>query len=230
MEQAQVPGDIRDIAARQVERLAETVAGLTDADLVAPTRCSGWLVAHLLAHMRLGLAEHATSFAEPAKPGEHADRDYVSYWRDFPPAAEPPGYGGVRFHWANASAYTTADGMRGHFADTARAAAGLTRRAPEGSYRIQGHVMDAADILAMWTVEWVIHQLDLTAHLPGGRPAPSADAVALTARTLDGLLGRVPRPGWDDVTYILKGTGRVPIDEADREHLGDQAAAYPALG
>jgi hypothetical protein len=65
-----------------VERLAAVVAGLSDSDLVAPTLCAGWLAALQLMHMRLGLAEHALSFAEPAGPKNVVDRDYVSYWRD----------------------------------------------------------------------------------------------------------------------------------------------------
>ena len=119
-----LPGDIREIAAGQVERLADVVAGLSDADLVAPTLCAGWLAAHLLAHCRQGLAEHAVSFAQPAGPDEVTDRDYVTYWRDFPPLAEPVTFSQVRFHWTTASAYASADVMRQHFADTAGAAAG----------------------------------------------------------------------------------------------------------
>jgi hypothetical protein len=30
--------------------------------------------------------------------------------------------------------------------------------------------------------------------------------------------------------YVLKGTGRIPLDAADREFLGEQAAAFPAFG
>jgi uncharacterized protein (TIGR03083 family) len=192
-----LPERIRDIAAGQVERLAALVAGLSDSDLVAPTLCSGWLAAHLLMHMRLGLAEHALSFV---------DRDYVSYWRDWPPAAEPVTYAQARFHWANASAYASADLLREHFADTARQAAGMSRNAPAGIFRLQGHVMDADDILAMWTTEWVIHQLDLTARLPGERLAPRRDALTLALRTLDELTGSPARPpAWDPATYLLKG-------------------------
>jgi hypothetical protein len=111
---------MREIAAGQVERVADVVAGLSDADLVAPTLCDGWLAAHLLVHMRLGLAEHATSFAEPAGPEDVIDRDYVSYWRDWPPGNRPATYASARFYWANGSAYATAPaastchGGRGH--------------------------------------------------------------------------------------------------------------------
>jgi uncharacterized protein (TIGR03083 family) len=228
---ASLPHGIRDVAAAQVERLAEAVAGLSDADLVAPTRCAGWLAAHLLVHVRLGLAEHATSFLEPAGRDEASDRDYVSYWRDWPPSPEPASYARVRFHWANGSAYATADGARRHVADTARQAAGMSRQAPDGLFRFQGHVLAAADILAMWTVEWVVHQLDLTAYLPGDRPAPADRALALTVATIDGLTGTGARPpGWDDRMYVLKGTGRVPLEESERGFLGERAARFPAFG
>lgn len=226
-----LPANIREIAARQAERLADVVAGLSDADLVAPTLCAGWLAAHLLMHCRLGLAEHAVSLAEPAGPGEAADRDYVSYWRDWPPAAEPAQFAGVRYHWAAASAYPTADSLRRHFADTARQAAGMSRQAPDGHFRFQGHVMAARDIAAMWTVEWVIHQLDLTAFLPGDRLAPTDEALALAVRTVDELTGGPGRPmAWDAATYLAKGTGRLPLDAADQEFLGARAAAFPAFG
>ncbi len=119
---------MREIAAEQVERLAEVVAALSDADLAAPTLCAGWLAAHLLAHVRLGLEEHATSFAEPAGPVDVVDRDYVSYWRDWPPGNRPATYDQVRFYWATGGAYATADGLRRHFADTARQAAGMSGR------------------------------------------------------------------------------------------------------
>ena len=121
----------------------------------------------------------------------------MSYWRDWPPAAEPVTFGQARFYWATGSAYASAGSLRRHFADTARQAAGLSRHAPTGIFRLQGHVMAAEDILAMWTVEWVIHQLDLTAHLPGDRLAPRRDALTLALRTLDDLTGgpSARRPG-----------------------------------
>jgi Mycothiol maleylpyruvate isomerase N-terminal domain len=240
-----LPTDIRELTAAQAEVMSDLVAGLSDAELIFPTRCAGWLAAHLLVHVRLGLAEATGSFAEPTD--EPADRDYVSYWRDWPAPAEPPTFGQVRWHWANASAYGNAGMFRDHFTGTARQAAGVSRHAPTGRFSLQGHVMAAEDILAMWTVELVVHQFDLIAYLPGSRPGPLPEALSLTARTLDGLVGGAvggaaggavggpvggaERPGgWDDATYVLKGTGRVPLDAADREFLGDRAAAFPALG
>jgi hypothetical protein len=133
-----LPGDIREIAARQVERLAAVVAGLSDTGLVAPTLCAGWLAAHLLAHCRQGLEEHATSCAAPAGPGDAADRDYVSYWSDAPAVAEPATYARVRYYWTAGGACATADGPRHHCAATARQAAGMSRQGPTGIFRFRG--------------------------------------------------------------------------------------------
>ena len=107
----------------------------------------------------------------------------------------------------------------------------MSRQAPDGDFRLQGHVMAAGDILAMWTVEWVVHQLDLTAYLPGRPLAPTDEALALAVRTLDELAGGAERPmSWDPATYMLKGTGRLPLDDAERAFLGGRAAAFPAFG
>ncbi len=141
----------------------------------------------------------------------------MSYWRDFPAGAEPAAYGQTRYYWAAGSAYATAGSLRRHFAATARQAAGMSRQAPAGLFRLQGHVMAAEDILAMWTVEWVIHQLDLTAYLSGDRLAPGDDALALALRTIDELTGGASPPdGLDAGRYLLKGTGRLPLDDAER--------------
>jgi uncharacterized protein (TIGR03083 family) len=225
-----LPGHIRELAAEQIDVVSDLVAGLSDGDLVAPTRCAGWLAAHLLVHVRIGLAETTGSFAVPAGPDEPVDRDFVSYWRDWPPSADGVGFGTVRWHWANASAYSVATEFRRHFTDTARAAAGVSLHAPAGRFRFQEHVMEAEDILAMWTVELVVHQFDLTGYLPGSY-GPLPGALALTVSTLNGLIGAGERPpSWDDTCYVLKATGRVALDDADREFLGERAEAYPAFG
>src|SRR5215469_7135836 len=162
-----LPGHIRQLAAEQVNVVSDLVDGLSDGDLVAPTRCAGWLTAHLLVHLRIGLTETTGSFAEQAGPDEPADRDFISYWRDWPASTDPVSFSTVRWHWANASAYSVGSELRRHFRDAARAAAGVSLHAPAGRFRFQGHVMEAEDILAMWTVELVVHQFDLTAYLPG---------------------------------------------------------------
>jgi hypothetical protein len=57
------------------------------------------------------------------------------------------------------------------------------------------------------------------------------EALSLTVRTLDLLAGASDRPPWwEDVTYVLKATGRVPLEPADHEFLGERAARYPMFG
>jgi hypothetical protein len=82
----------------------------------------------------------------------------------------------------------------------------------------------------MWTVEWVIHQLDLTAFLPGDRLAPDDEALALAVRTVDELTGGPGCPmAWTQAAYVLKGTGRLPLEPSEVEFLGPRATAFPAF-
>lgn len=201
-----LPPDIRDIAAAQVEALAAATASLDDAGLVSPTACSGWL---------------AAAFADPTD--EPADRDYVSYWTEWKPSDQASSFSDVKYYWASAAAYGSADGLRRHLADRAHVAAAASRNAARGRFSHLGHVMEAEDILAIWAVEFVVHQLDL------GVGAPASRAVDLAVWTIDELTGGRVSP-WDDYTYISKGTGREPLTSADREALGERAAGFPAFG
>jgi hypothetical protein len=36
--------------------------------------------------------------------------------------------------------------------------------------------------------------------------------------------------GWDELTYVLKGTGRLPLSDADRRSLGPEADRFPLFG
>jgi hypothetical protein len=49
-------------------------------------------------------------------------------------------------------------------------------------------------------------------------------------RVLDGLLGSPMPGGWDDQAYALKGTGRVPVTEADRSGIGALADRLALFG
>jgi hypothetical protein len=45
------------------------------------------------------------------------------------------------------------------------------------------------------------------------------------------VTGGVTRPmAWNPAAYVLKGAGRLPLDEAERAFLGDRARAFPAPG
>ena len=63
-------------------------------------------------------------------------------------------------------------------------------------------------------------------------PEPDPEGLQVTARTLDGLFGPDAWDviGWDTTTYVLKATGRLPLDEDDLEMLGPHASRLPLLG
>jgi hypothetical protein len=90
----------------------------------------------------------------------------------------------------------------------------------------QGHALTVADFAATLAVEAAVHYLDLTVALPG-TPAPEPASLALVRRVLGGLLGAPVPALWDDVTAALKGTGREPLTEADRQALGPSAGKLP---
>ena len=74
----------------------------------------------------------------------------------------------------------------------------------------------------MRKVEWVIHQRERTANLPGDRLAARADAFTLTGTlTSSPAIPPARRPG----ALLFEGV----LDDAERGFLGDHAAAFPAL-
>ncbi len=78
-------------------------------------------------------------------------------------------------------------------------------------------------------MEAAVRYLDLTVALPSA-PAPDPQSLAPVRRVLDGLLG-IPMPGgWDDRTYALKGTGRIPVSAAERSAIGALADRLPLFG
>ncbi len=85
------------------------------------------------------------------------------------------------------------------------------------------------DFMATLAVEAAVHYLDLNVGLSAA-PPPDPLSLALVRRVLDGLLG-TPLPGpWDDISYALKGTGRVPVTPADRAEIGPLADRLPLFG
>ncbi len=212
--------------------VTDLIAGRTDRDFERPTRCEGLAVGPLLVHVLLDAQRALMAFATPAQPP--ADRDFVTYWTDFPaqtgPRPEPDP--SVAFVTRVASAYAhPARGLAEHWRDTAEAAGRAAAAAPPDGYiETQGHVLAVPDFIATLVFEATVHHLDLGLELSG--EAPPDDALDLVAQTLDGLAGADPRAatGWDDRTYALKSTGRLPIDQDENDILGDVAVRFPLMG
>ena len=168
-------GDVRGILGNELDVLCDIVADLSDAELILASGCVGWRVADVLVHVRMGAEALFAGLASPAS--DEPDRDFVSYWRDWP-AQQAPGYSDVRATWAMAAVYSSGDGLRAHFGDVVRAAARAARDAGSGIVRFQEHVLETDDLLAIWVVEFALHHLDLVVEM-SERPLPTAGALAL---------------------------------------------------
>ncbi|SRR6266536_304426 len=217
---------------RAYGQVTEAVHSLNDADFARPTRCPGMAVGPLLVHLLYDAQRALTAFASPttAQP----DRDFVTYWHDFPPRAEGAPEPDTTFEQKIASAYRKPALLVQHWKELSEAAvraaaAGLAEKGRR--IETQGHVLPATDFVATLVLEATVHHLDLTVGLPNA-PEPDPEALQVTARTLDGLFGPEAWDviGWDTTTYVLKATGRLPLDEDDLDMLGPYADRVPLLG
>ncbi|GAB2571118.1 maleylpyruvate isomerase N-terminal domain-containing protein [Kribbella endophytica] len=214
---------------RAYGRVTEVVQGLSDADFARATRCPGMAVGPLLVHLLYDAERALATFATPSV--DEPDRDFVSYWKDFPPGDGDD----TSFVQVVASAYERPSvGLVGHWRELSEAAVraaafGLVEKGKR--VQTQGHVMAAKDFVATLILEATVHHLDLIVELPDA-PEPDPEALQVTARTLDGLFGPEAWDviGWDTTTYVLKATGRLPLDSADREMLGAHAERLPLIG
>lgn len=215
---------------RAYGRLTETVQGLSDADFQRETRCPGMPVGPLLVHLLYDAERALVAFASPATV--QPDRDFVSYWKDFPPRPEDDA--DTSFVRAVAASHRKPGLLVQHWRELSEAAAraaafGLAEKGRR--IETQGHVLRATDFVATLVLEATVHHLDLIVGLPDA-PEPDPEALQVTARTLDGLFGPDAWDviGWDTTTYVLKATGRVPLDEDDLDMLGPHADRLPLLG
>ncbi|WP_371407397.1 maleylpyruvate isomerase N-terminal domain-containing protein [Kribbella sp. NBC_00662] len=227
-ERGALPLGLAATLGRTYGRLTETVQGLSDADFERDTRCPGMQVGPLLVHLLYDAQRVLIAFASPAVA--EPDRDFVTYWQDFPPQPD----GDTSFVRGIAASYRKPGLLVQHWREVSEAAvrAAALGLATKG-HRIetQGHVLRAVDFVATLVLEATVHHLDLTVGLPDA-PEPDPEGLQVTARTLDGLFGPDAWDviGWDTTTYVLKATGRLPLDEDDLEMLGPHASRLPLLG
>jgi len=204
-----------------VDRLA---AGLSRHDLLAASRCRGWLVADVLNHVLADAQRALIGLASPV-PGP-ATVDFASYWRAFADAGaddEVPHIWAVR---RSAASFRDGVGNVVLWRETSPAAVrAATAADPGGFITTQDHVLSVPDFLVTLATEAVIHHLDMTVNVPNA-PAPHPDALNLAVMTLDRLGTAVDRPPeWSIEKYVLKATGRLPLTPTE------QAASlgYPLL-
>ncbi|HET6294574.1 MAG TPA: maleylpyruvate isomerase N-terminal domain-containing protein [Kribbella sp.] len=217
---------------RTYGRLTETVQGLSDADFARPTRCAGMAVGPLLVHLLYDAQRALVAFASPSTA--EPDRDFVSYWNDFPPLAGEDPESATSFVRTVASAYRMPAELVGHWREVSEAAVRAAAFALVDKGRrveTQGHVLRAPDFVATLVFEATVHHLDLILELPDA-PEPDPEGLQVTARTLDGLFGPEAWDviAWDTTTYVLKATGRVPLTAQDLDMLGPHADRLPLIG
>jgi hypothetical protein len=217
----------RDTFVAEYTLLDGLAGSLSDEQLLLPSRCLGWSVCDVLCHLDLGMVEVLVGLASPTD--RPADSDFAAYWRDCCAPGEPD-LGHARWIRLVASAYARPGGVVRHLRMTTGAALRQAQAAPgERRLEFQGHVIEMGDFLATWVVEAAVHHLDLTLE-PPDVSAPVPASLQVTRETLDALLGG-PVPGdWDDTTYALKGTGRLPLTGEDARTLGPLAERFPLFG
>jgi hypothetical protein len=217
----------RDAFVAEYALLDELAASLSDEQTLLASRCRGWAVCDVLCHLDLGMVEILVALASPTD--RPADTDFAAYWRDCCAPGEPD-LGHARWVRLVASAYQRPGGLVRHMRLTTGAALRQAQAAPaDRRLEFQGHVIDMGDFLATWVVEAAVHHLDLTVELPDA-PPPVPASLQVTRETLDALLGERPPVGWDDATYALKGTGRLPLTGEERDALGPLAERFPLFG
>ncbi len=201
-------------------QVTDLVTGLGEAELMRPSGCAGWAVTDVLYHQLLDAQRALVAFATPVPAPP--DRDDVTYWAAFAPrpgeaGAAGPGRGGgarpvrprgrLRLPAGDPRPAVVRDGggglpggprlprHRGRHPGACAAAGGLHRHPRRGD-------------------RGALPRPHRERCRPRRRPIPPP--LALVRRVLDGL-ARTPLPAsWDDAAAAVKGTGRVPLTDADR--------------
>ncbi|WP_228048483.1 maleylpyruvate isomerase N-terminal domain-containing protein [Streptomyces justiciae] len=203
---------------------ADVARPLADEESWRPTGCTGWAVRDLILHCVADCQRALVALHTPA--AGPADRDAVTYWRDWRP--DPVGAAnGRRWSRVGASMFLDFRQLRELYLETAAATVHAAEAAAQDRLvATQGHVLTAGDLMTTLAVEATIHHLDLVVDLPGV-PEPAPVGLAAVRATLDGLLGRPVPVAWSDEHYARAATGRAPLTDAERRSLGADAERLP---
>lgn len=215
-----------DALTAQYGALDGVLASLGDDDLLAASACRGWTNADLVFHMLLDAQRALVTFNSPSSGP--ADKDFITYWEDFS-AGDDRAIAHARFVRISTAAHVRPKQVVDRWRETAGAAVRATRMSYENPFvTTQGHILNTSDFIATLVVEATVHHLDLEpGHKDTKQPAPPA--VSITRQTVDGLLGAAPPDEWDDITYILKVTGRDPLTEDEDTAMGDIRGKLPVF-
>ncbi|MGW4289038.1 maleylpyruvate isomerase N-terminal domain-containing protein [Streptomyces sp. NPDC004673] len=204
--------------------LRAAVADLADDDFGRPSGCAGWLVRDLVCHLVIDAQDVLITLATPADT--EPTRDAATYWTvtHTPPTGDDPLDAlTVRL----AAAYEDPALLKFHLDDVG-AAAGRAARLADPAARVgtQNEVLTAGDYLSAYVLEWTLHHLDLTAHLPDVPPPPPEPLTEARA-LLERVTGEPFPAALSDTDVLLLATGRRPPTPEERTTLGALAARLP---
>jgi uncharacterized protein (TIGR03083 family) len=220
----------------QSKELATLLGELGDNEWERPTRCPGWTVKELAAHVEGMMQRLVTYNAQAVNGPAEIDRvGYYGYDPDGPREGEDPSKTFsevIRDRVVEEAGTRTGPEIRdGVAAAIDEMMSGLREIPGDRVIKRSGHPKIRFDeFVASRVLEFGVHTADIGhATLRGERIHP--DAVPVIAEILHGLLGS-PLPvgmGWDDRTFILTGTGRRKLEPNERFALGPLAEKFPLL-
>lgn len=195
-----------------LDSFVAAAGGLSDRELMAASRCTGWTAVDVVVHVHHGLQEMLLDLLR--RTDEAPTTDAAGYWRTTPPTNDEDAddLDAMRFVRLVGAAYRRPTGAVRHLRPTAEGLRAAVTASPPGNVCFQGNVMTSGDFLTTWAVELAVHQLDLAQG-----PAPAASALGLARRTVEALAGGAFPADWSDETVVLLGTGRVTPDAGQRE-------------
>ncbi|MDT0571216.1 maleylpyruvate isomerase N-terminal domain-containing protein [Streptomyces sp. DSM 3412] len=216
-----------DLFSHSWSALRATVADLDAQDFEQPSGCAGWLVRDLVCHLVIDAQDVLITLATPAGTAPPT-ADAVTYWQAThePPTGEDPLAAlTVRL----AAAYEDPALLKFHLDDVGSAAGRAARLAdPTARVSTQDKILTVADYLTAYVLEWTLHHLDLTAHLPTA-PGPSPQSLSHSRRALERIAGGTFPASFTDEQALLTGTGRRAPTAGQRAELGSLEAKLPLV-
>ncbi|OKI67525.1 maleylpyruvate isomerase N-terminal domain-containing protein [Streptomyces sp. MJM1172] len=213
-----------DLFPRSWTALRTAVADLCDQDFEQPSGCAGWLVRDMVCHLVIDAQDVLITLATPVEAEPTVDA--VTYWNvdDRPPTGQDPLDALiVRL----AAAYGDPHLLRFHLDDVGSAAGRAAALADPGvRVGTRDEVLTVADYLDAYVLEWTLHHLDPTAHLPAAA-GPPAEGTARSRAMLETIAGAAFPASFTDTDALLVGTGRRAPTGAERAALGALAERLP---
>jgi hypothetical protein len=215
-----------DLFSRSWAALRTAVAELPDEHFALASGCTGWLVRDLVCHLIIDAQDVLITLVTPAEA--EPTRNDVTYWEvaeAAPTGDDPLDALIVRL----AAAYQEPRLLKFHLDDVG-SAAGRAAELADPSVRVstRGEVLTTRDYLSAYVLEWTLHHLDLTAHLPDAAEPP-ADGLAQSREMLEKIAGAAFPASFSDKDALLVGTGRRVPSDAEKAELGELVTKLPLV-